>query len=46
MENEITCTHCDSDYDTVSELKNRKVTIRVKYKDKIKEYEVNAWEIC
>jgi hypothetical protein len=43
---EITCTHCDSDYNTVSEYESRKITIRLKYKDKIKEIKVNPWELC
>ena len=43
---ELTCTDCDSDYDTVSEYESQKITIRFKYKDKIKEIKVNPWELC
>ena len=43
---EITCTDCDSDYDSVSEYESQKITIRLKYKDKIKEIKVNPWELC
>ena len=43
---ELTCTDCDSDYDTISNYKSHKITIRFKYKDKIKEIKVNPWELC
>ena len=45
IEKEVTCPHCDSDYDTIHKMEDRRITIRITYKDKVKEIKVNPWEI-
>lgn len=44
-EKEITCNKCDSDYDGIGEVPNQKIKVRLIYKDKVKEYEVDPWDI-
>lgn len=45
MTGEITCTRCDSDYDGITLPLPRGMIVRLKYKDEIKEYEVDCFTI-